>query len=385
MTRQEIHAVLIISLIIALRLLGIFLILPIFSVYAMRYGGATLPLVGLSFGVYALVQSILQLPMGWASDRFGRKPILLAGLAMFTVGSLACGFAGNIVQLILARALQGSGAIGSVGMASLGDLTRPQVRTQAFTITGIAVGSTFVLGLLGGPLLAAHVGLGGVFYVLGVIGCLAFLITALLFPGIPVESHGGKPVSLKGIIGRVEVRQLCIAAFILSFILNLFLFRYPLDWAALGVGQSRLWKIYLLVFLPTLFLVFPYIRYAESRGDLRTPTQMGWALMTGCFIYYLAGGLGRTVLYVTGIAFFLGYTLFQPVLPSFLTQMVSEEQRGTAIGIYNLASFLGASVGGILAGTLSHFTRILPSVAGLALLLAWLLVGFPKQPESTPH
>ena len=150
-TRDEIAPIILVSLISALRLLGIFLMLPIFSVYAVRYPGASAALAGVAFGVYALVQSVLQIPLGWASDRWGRKPVLVGGLALFVAGSIGCALATDIYGLILARALQGTGAVGSVAFAALADLTRPSVRAQAYTITGIAVGVSFMIGLLAGP------------------------------------------------------------------------------------------------------------------------------------------------------------------------------------------------------------------------------------------
>ena len=163
LSRAETGPVITVSLISALRLLGIFLILPIFSVYAVRYPGASMALAGVAFGIYALTQSLAQIPLGWASDRWGRKPVLLIGLALFALGSIACGLAETIFQLILARVIQGTGAVGSVAFAALADVTRPSVRTQAYTITGIAIGSAFMIGILAGPLLAARVGLDGLF------------------------------------------------------------------------------------------------------------------------------------------------------------------------------------------------------------------------------
>src|SRR5687768_7062249 len=139
--RGEIGPVIVVSLISALRLLGIFLMLPIFSVYAVRYPGASPALAGIAFGVYALVQSTLQIPLGWASDRWGRKPVLLIGLALFVMGSIGCALATDIYGLILARALQGTGAVGSVAFAALADRTRPNVRAHAYTITGLAIGA----------------------------------------------------------------------------------------------------------------------------------------------------------------------------------------------------------------------------------------------------
>src|SRR5262249_20172593 len=126
--------------------------LPIFSVYAVRYPGATVGLTGIAFGIYALTQCIFQIHLGWASDRWGRKPVLVIGLALFSLGSIGCGLAQNIFQLIIARMIQGTGAVGSVALAALGDLTRPTVRTQAFTVTGLAIGSSFLLRFLGAPL-----------------------------------------------------------------------------------------------------------------------------------------------------------------------------------------------------------------------------------------
>ena len=163
----------VVSLISALRLLGIFFMLPIFSAYAVRYPGASIGLAGIAFGIYALTQCIFQIPLGWASDRWGRKPVLVIGLALFGLGSIGCGLAQNIFQLIIARMIQGTGAVGSVALAALADLTRPTVRTQAFTITGIAIGSAFMIGILGGPLLAASIGLSGLFYVLAALGFLS--------------------------------------------------------------------------------------------------------------------------------------------------------------------------------------------------------------------
>jgi len=180
-SRAEIGPVIVVSLISALRLLGIFLILPVFSVYAVHYPEASLAMAGVAFGAYALTQSILQIPLGWASDRWGRKPILLIGLALFGAGSIGCGLAQSISQLIIARAIQGTGAIGSVALAALADLTRPAVRTQAFTITGIAIGSAFMIGILGGPLLAATIGLSGLFYVLAALAFAAMILAAISF------------------------------------------------------------------------------------------------------------------------------------------------------------------------------------------------------------
>ena len=357
--------------------------LPIFSAYAVRYPGASVALAGVAFGIYALVQSILQVPLGWASDRWGRKPVLVIGLAFFVFGSVGCALAKDIYGLIFARALQGTGAIGSVAFAALADLTRPEVRTQAYTITGIAIGVSFMVGLLAGPFLAAHIGLNGLFYLLAFLGFLSMILAAVFFPAARPGAKGESPMALKPILAHRSLRPIFIAAFVLSFALNLFFFTYPLSWTAIGLERAELWKVYLIIFLPSVLLVFPYMRRAEKAGRFRGPIMFGWLTTTVGYGVYLFGAQYDFLLYVSGAAFFLGYSIYQPILPAFLTQRVSSTGRGTATGVYNFFGFIGASLGGMLGGALIHLSPSLPELLGVILLVAWYIVGLPIPPDST--
>jgi MFS family permease len=368
---------------LALRLLGVFLMLPIFSAYAVRYPEATIPLVGVAFGIYALSQCIFQIPLGWASDRWGRKPVLLIGLAIFCFGSLGCALAGDIYQLILARTVQGSGAVGSVALAALADLTRPTVRTQAFTVTGIAVGSAFMIGILGGPLLAANIGLDGLFYVLTGLGLLTTLLAGVSFPQNQKAATERAPIPIRPILAHAGLRPIFIAAFVLSFALNLFFFTYPLSWTELGLDKAHLWKVYLIIFLPSALLVFPYMRHAEKQGRLRSPMIIGWFAATAGYAAYLFGAQYDFMLYISGAAFFFGYSLFQPLLPTFLTQAIPASGRGTATGVYTFFAFIGSSLGGMLAGALIRISPSLPEFLGVALLVTWYFSGLPEPPDST--
>ena len=381
-TRSELGPVLMVSLIISLRLLGIFLMLPVFSVFAVRYPCATLPLAGIAFGVYPLTQSFLQIPLGWASDRWGRKPLILFGLLLFTVGSLICGFARDIVELIVARAIQGSGAIASVALAALADLTRPSVRAQAFTITGIVIGATFMLGLLSGPVLAARIGFNEMFYLLAFMGVIAMLITGLFFPGMTPPKQESLGSGLRAVLQNRELRLIYLASFVLSFTLNMFFFVYPLSWTELGLQKSELWKVYLIIFFPSVLLGFPSVRYAEKRGRLWLLSRISWLLIAVGYLAYLVGATQEWLLYISGGTFFIGYTLFQPLLPSFLTQRVALQGRGAATGCYNFSGFMGAALGGMLGGILSHIAYSLPQTVGLVLLVAWWLRGLPNPPDS---
>jgi MFS family permease len=381
-TRAEIGPVIVVSLISALRLLGIFLILPVFSVYAVHYPEASLAMAGIAFGAYALTQSILQIPLGWASDRWGRKPILLIGLALFGVGSIGCGLAQNIFQLIVARVIQGTGAIGSVALAALADLTRPAVRTQAFTVTGIAIGSAFMIGILGGPLLAASIGLSGLFYVLAALAFAAMILAAISFPKENRSIDKESAMAFRPILMHGELRPIFIAAFVLSFTLNLFFFTYPLSWQEMGLNRAELWKVYVIIFLPSALLVFPYMRRAERLGRFRVPIMIGWLAAAMGYAVYLVGAQSDLLLYVSGAAFFFGYSLFQPLLPTFLTKRIPQGGRGTATGVYTFFGFIGSSLGGMLGGVLIHISPALPELLGVTLLVLWYFTGLPTAPET---
>jgi len=283
--------------------------------------------------------------------------------------------------LILARFLQGSGAVSAVAMAALGDLTRPQVRAQAFTISGIAIGVSFIFGLLGGPFLAAHFGFNSLFYILAALSLFAMLVTGLFFPEIKIENPKREESRFLRLMSYVEIKRLYLASFVISLSLNMFFFIYPLSWIQRGLHEAELWKVYLIILIPSALFVFPYVRHAEKQGKLRLPTWAGWIFMILSFLLYLAGGVYKWMLYVTGGVFFLGYTLFQSLLPAFLTQRVAPENRGSATGFYNLASFLGSALGGMLAGVLFDYNHKLPLVISLLFLTVWGLIGLPNPPD----
>ncbi len=381
LNKTEMQAVITVALIMAIRLMGIFLILPVFSVYTEKYPGADIGLAGIAFGIYALTQCALQIPFGWASDRIGRKPILIFGLLLFTVGSVICGMAENINQLIVARVIQGSGAISSVAIASLGDLTRPQVRAQSFTIVGISIGIAFLIAIIAGPVLAAEIGFSSLFYILAGLGALALVITFVFFPRIENGYVKQRKSGIMSVISTPEMKKLLLASMMVSLTINLFVFVYPLSWTVLGVSTADLWQVYLIVLIPAALLVFPYVRHSERNGKLKVPTLVAWGFLALSFLIYPIGGTIAWFLYAAGIAFFFGHTLFQSLLPAFLTQRVPQEMRGATTGVYNLSSFLGAAIGGMSAGYLYQLSSSLPLILGLLLVLGWGFLGLPNPPD----
>ena len=379
---SEYKAVLTVALIMATRLLGIFLILPVFSVYAEKYPGSDLAMAGLAFGIYALAQSILQLPFGWASDKIGRKPVLVAGILLFTAGSVYCGLADTINELIIARIIQGTGAVSSVALASLGDVTRPGVRAQSFTIVGVSIGVAFLMAIVIGPYLAARIGFSSLFYILAGLGALSLLITVFFFPAIEAgkEAPAAEKAGLMRIALMPGLRKLFVSSLVVSLLVNLFVFVFPLSWKALGVSDAGLWKVYLITLIPTVLFVFPYIKRAERRGGLTTAAKAAWACIALAFLVYPAGAGYSLVLYGAGMAYFAGHTIMQSLLPAFLTQAVGQEKRGSAAGIYNLLSFFGSALGGMMSGYLYQLNPALPLIAGFIIIILWGLFGLPTPP-----
>jgi len=381
LNQVEIKAVATVGLIMAIRMLGIFLILPVFSVYAEKYPGADIALAGVAFGIYALVQSILQIPFGWLSDRIGRKPVLIIGLSLFAIGSVFGGMAENINELILARIIQGAGAVSSVAIASLGDVTRTGVRAQSFTIVGITIGATFLLAIIIGPLLATKVGFSSLFYILAALSVLSILVTVFFFPKIEKKEFLAEEATILTYLKRPEIRKLFLSVAIISLTVNMFVFIYPLSWKSLGVNEADLWQVYLIALIPTALFAYPYVRYSEKRGKLKVATMTAWAFIAVSFLVYPASSMFIWVLYLAGMAYFMGHTILQSVFPAYLTQRVGQEKRGITTGVYNLSSFLGASIGGMSAGYLYQVNPHIPLITALLLVIAWGLIGLPNPPE----
>lgn len=379
LNRYELHSVLVIGTIIALRLLGIFLIVPVFSIYAVNYEGATLSSAGVAFGIYALTQSLLQIPFGMASDRFGRKPVIVVGLLIFCIGSVLCAFADNIWELIITRAIQGSGAIGAVAIAILGDCTRNEVRAQSFMLTGIIIGIAFIISLIVGPVLAANFGFESLFFILAALGLVAVFVTLFLFPELPKKkTRNRKEILLK--LREPEVGKILSSTFITSICLNLILFIYPLDWRNIGTEPQDLWFVYLVILAPSALLANAYIRISETRKKLKQATRLGLLFLVAAFSIYLLRASDSITLYLAGAVFFLGYSIFQSILPAFVTQRVSSENRGVLSGFFNLANFMGACIGGMSAGILYETHESLPLIFGLLFLILWRFIGLPGPP-----
>lgn len=381
MNPAEARSTQIIGIVLATRLLGIFLILPVFSPYVIDYPGSSHFLAGLAFGMYALTQAALQIPFGRASDRFGRKPVIVAGLMIFCAGSIWCGLADGIWELIAARSLQGCGAVGSVAIAALGDSTRPQVRGQCFAVTGIIIGASFMVSIVAGPALVSWIDFQGLFYITAALGAAAAVITLLFFPEtekMPERSREG----VLSVLRRRGARKILLGAFFLSSVLSIFLFVFPLNWEeSAGREISRIWTAYLAALAPAALITYPFVKLMEKRGTMNIPPSVAMVLLGAGTAAAMASG-GKAGMIAAGAAFFLGHSIFQTLLPTFLTSIVPEGERGNASGFLNLAGFSGAFAGSALAGLLYAAGAGAALALCLALIAIWFFAGAPEPPEA---
>lgn len=369
-----------------LRMLGLFLILPVLSVEAHKLaGGTNLTLVGLALGAYGLTQAFFQIPYGMASDRWGRKPMIAAGLLLFTAGSFLAGAAHSIVVVILGRALQGAGAVSSVVVALAADLTSEQHRTKAMALIGSSIGFAFALSLVVAPVLYRWVGLGGIFYVTGLLSLLAIWVLFSAVPAAPARhAHGEPPVrarDLSALLAEPELLRLNVGIFVLHVSqMAMFVVVPPLLVEA-GLPLVAHWKFYLPVVLVSFALMAPAVFYADRRNQYRMVL-----LATVVLLALVEAGLALApdrLVPLAGlmIAFFVAFNVLEALLPSLVSRIAPARVRGTAIAVYNTTQTFGLFAGGVLGGWVDKQfgpVAVFGSCAVLAVL--WFIAAAGMQP-----
>lgn len=382
MTGSEKRAAVGLAGIFALRMLGLFLILPVFALHARDMGGATPLLIGVAIGAYGLAQALLQIPFGMLSDRIGRKPVILGGLVLFAVGSVVAALADDIGGVIAGRVLQGSGAIAAAVMALAADLTREEVRTRAMASIGISIGMAFALALVLGPVLGHWIGLDGIFWVTAALAVGGMLILALV---VPTPEHSSihrdaEPVmsQLGGVLADRELVRLDFGVLILHMTMTSLFLVVPLSLDDYGLEAAHHWWFYLPVLALSMAAMVPFIIQAEGKGRLK-PVFLGAVLtlalaLTGLYLF----DLGLTMLAFFLFLFFTAFNLLEASLPSIISKIAPAGAKGTAMGVFSTSQFAGAFFGG-LAGGWVHQSYGADAVFLLcaAMALVWLLVAWP--------
>lgn len=377
MTRAELRAGTSLAAIFGLRMLGLFLILPVFAVHAPQYrGGDNLTLVGIALGAYGLTQAILQIPFGAASDRWGRKPVIYAGLVIFAAGSFVAAAAGDIWTAIAGRALQGAGAIASVVIALAADLTGEGHRTKVMAMIGSSIGLAFALSLVAAPALYRAIGIAGLFALTGVLSFAAIWLVAAIVPDAPLHVHaapgaGGLADSL-----QPELLRLNFGIFVLHMVqMAMFVVIPPLLVGA-GLALSDHWMLYLPVVLASFACMVPPVLYADRRNRPKPVLIGAVGLLVAAQAALAVMDARIAVLAALLVAFFIAFNVLEALLPSLVTRIAPAHARGTVIGVYNTTQTLGLFFGGLLGGWIAG--RFGPGTvfgACALLSLAWLALA----------
>ena len=385
MNPTELRAGISLAGVFGLRMLGLFLILPVFAVHAPDLaGGDDLTLVGIALGAYGLSQAILQIPFGAASDRWGRKRMIYVGLVVFAGGSFLAAAATDIWTAIAGRALQGAGAISSVVVALAADLTRDQHRTKVMAMIGATIGLTFALSLVAAPVLYRWIGMGGLFALTGVLSLGAIWVVRALVPDAPPRPAVASP-GAGSVLFDAELARLNLGIFVLHLVQMAMFVVVPPLLVTTGLGLADHWMLYLPVVLVSFAFMVPPILYADRRNRPK-PVMLGAvALLLFVQAALALGGSGIAGFAVLMVAFFTAFNILEALLPSLVSRLAPAAARGAAIGVYNTTQTLGLFFGGLLGGWLAKHLGTTEVFVACALLSGlWLLAVTGMRPLPSP-
>ncbi|MCK7610235.1 MFS transporter [Acinetobacter portensis] len=374
------------SSIFALRMLGLFMIIPVFSVAGQAYEGATPALIGLAVGVYGLTQAILQIPFSLIADRYSRKPLIVFGLLLFALGGAIAAMSDTIYGVIIGRAIAGGGAVSAVVMALLADVTREEQRSKAMAMMGMSIGLSFVIAFSLGPWLTSLVGISGLFWVTTIMGMLAISML-LLVPKVTRHHKNfqqGYFVQLKEVLKMKDLNRLHVSVFSLHLLLTAMFIYVPLqliNYAKIPLSSHGL--IYLPLLVLSLFFAFPSIILAEKYRKMRGIflTAIGGIILG--LIFMIFGFESKYILLLGLGLFFIAFNVMEALLPSWLSKAAPIQSKATAMGVNASGQFLGAFCGGILGGQLIMLNNTAMGWGILTVIaIIWLIISFGL---SQPH
>lgn len=378
MSARELRAAIGLAGVFGLRMLGLFVILPVFALYAQGLeGGSDLTLVGIALGAYGLSQAILQIPFGRWSDRYGRKPVLHIGLAIFALGSAIAGYSSSVHGVIVGRILQGAGAVSAVAIAMAADLTREEHRTKVMAIIGSMIGLSFAASLVLSPWLGRVIGVDGIFYLTGALALAAMAVVASLpDPPAPDQHARRGVVPLAQVLRDPELNRLNVGIFVLHAALMSLFVTVPFDLVAAGLEGDAHWRVYAGAMFGSLLYLLPALRWSD-RGGAKALFLASIAIVAVSQVLLLRHAESPIGIGVALLVFFAGFMLLEAALPAQVSRAAPAGGRGTAIAIYSTVQFLGAACGSALGGYLvEHWGREALLTVNAAMMLVWLAAAW---------
>ena len=388
MTPEERRAGIGLASIYGLRMLGLFIILPVFALYAEHLpGGDSHLLMGIALGAYGLTQAILQIPAGWMSDRYGRKPIIYASLILFALGSFIAASADNIYLVILGRIVQGAGALNAAVMALTADLTREEHRTKAMAMIGITIGITFSISMVLSPLLNSWIGVPGIFAMTGVLALLAMGVVKYVIPDpVITRFHSDTEASGKqfaNVLRNPELLRLDFGIFSLHAILMSVFMQVPFVLERNGLALAQHWYVYLPVMFIAFFLMVPPIIIAEKKAKMKQIFMLAVGLAAGGQILLMFAQNSLWGVAFALLIFFTAFNVLEATLPSMISKIAPLASKGTAMGVYSSVQFLGAFIGATVGGALMQYVGgNAVFIFAIVLLLIWLIVASGMTPPA---
>jgi MFS family permease len=381
MEKQELRAAASLATVFSVRMLGLFMIYPVFAAFAHHLKGATTYKIGLALGIYGLSQGLLQIPFGLLSDRIGRKVMIVIGLTIFALGSAVAARSSSIDGVIWGRALQGAGAVGSVVLALVADLTAEESRTKAMALVGMTIGASFLIAIVTGPVVGASIGVGGIFWLTAALALVGIAITAFLVPAPPTLRVHRETQAVPALIGstlrNLELLRLDFGIFALHSMLTAsFLVLPEVLHKTLGVSGRDQWFVSLPVLAVSVAIMLPAIIVAERYRRMKSVFVGAVAALAVSQVALAAGDQNAYLVIVALLVFFSGFNIMEASLPSLVTKTAPSGSTGTATGIYSSSQFLGIFVGGIIGGWLYQIAGSSGVFSlGGALSMVWLLIA----------